>query len=500
MRWQRKVEIANSPDTSHTLIKGNHQAETDTTPSEHQRQRAIDNDDEADRLPFSSEIDYATNYDPLTGLPNQSIFFDRTKQVVARGQRYNQLAAVLMVDVGMLSQVNTALGRLAGDKLLVEIANRLHTTFRKHDGVTRITVSRFTGNEFAILLNDLNCKEMVIWLVKRLQDNLAEPIDIDGNSLYLTSQVGISLYPSDANSVDELINAAISAKKYCKQQHIETHYQFFDQYLQELSVKHLNLDKELRQAIENEEWQLYLQPRFDLHSKNIVGAEALIRWQHPSKGILLASDFMEFAEQRGLVVAINEWLLKAACQQLRVWAQLGFVEGIISINVSAAQIRKNDFVAKILEMLDDEGVSPHQLELEITETTLMSNLKSAQPSLKALCSQGVHLAVYNFSTGYTSLKDLNHLPINTLKINQAFIEEIVSNNNDKQLINGLITLAHSMKMSVVAVSIDNQATIELLSESGCDQVQSAILSPSLSTQELKLLLEENTPHIKLAEL
>jgi diguanylate cyclase (GGDEF)-like protein len=433
---------------------------------------------------FSAELEYTKHYDAITGLPNHILFYDRIGQVIERGYRYDQLAAILVIDIGMLSQINTTLGRKAGDQLLLEIAERLKVTFRKYDGVSRLTVSRFGGDEFAVLLTDLATKEAVTWIVNRLQESLAKPVNIEDNNIFLASNVGISLYPSDANNVDDLINNAMIAKKFSKQLDSGTHYQFFDDHMQKLSLKHVNLDKELRRAIKNEEWELLYQPKIDVKTLGIIGVEALIRWKHPTRGLLSPFEFIEFAEQRGLILEIGDWVIKAACLQLKAWAALGLNDITIAINISAVQLRQEDFVSKVLHALDTTGVPPRQLELEVTESTLMNNIKTALASLQRLHSRGITIAIDDFGTGYSSLSYLKNLPIDTLKIDRAFIKDICSDEKDKQIVTALINMAHSMGMVVVAEGVEEQNQFDLLAALSCDEIQGYLISKPKPANEL----------------
>lgn len=438
---------------------------------------------------FSAELEYSKNYDALTGLPNQSLFYDRISQVIERGNRGGQLAAVLIIDIGMFNQVNTTLGRNAGDKVLTETSERLKTKLRKYDAISRMTISRFGGDEFAVLLTDLATKEAVTWVVNRLQETLAEPVDIAGNNIFIASHIGISLYPSDGSSVDDLINNAMTAKNYSKQLDSETHYQFFDEHMQELSIKQINLDKELRDSILYENWALLYQPKIGIKSNSIQGVEALIRWKHPSRGLLSPNEFIEFAEQRGLIVPIGDWVIRTACLQLQEWMSLG-VDCKISVNVSAMQLRQEDFVSKIFRILTSYGVPPRQLELEVTESTLMNNFDVALTSLKRLSSRGFSIAIDDFGTGYSSLSYLKNLPINTLKIDRTFIKDICKDENDKKIVQALISMAHSLGMTVVAEGVENQDQFELLAEYSCDQIQGYLISKPIPSNEMTEMLSK----------
>lgn len=442
---------------------------------------------------ISAELDYSKHYDPLTGLPNQILFYDRVAQVIERGQRYGHIAAMLVIDIGMFGMINATLGRASGDALLKAIAKRLNDNFRKSDDITRLTLSRIGGDVFAVLVPELANQEAVTWMVNRLMDSLAETIDIEGNSIYLTGHVGISLYPSDANSVDELINNAMTAKKFCKQIKTEAGFQFFDNHMQELSIKHLNLDKELRRGIQNEEWELFYQPKMNISTGVIVGAEALIRWRHPSKGLLSPFEFIDFAEQRGLIVAIGEWVIKTACAQIKIWEGMGFQDCKIAVNLSAVQLKQEDFVERVFSIITESGIAPRRLELEVTETTLMNNFQSALTALKRLNSRGITIAIDDFGTGYSSLSYLKNLPINNLKIDRAFIKDLERDDNDKEIVKMLINMAHSMSMIVIAEGVEEQGQLDILKEYGCDEMQGYWLSKPISQKEITQLFVQQGP-------
>lgn len=499
--WHPKSEVVNEVDIQNGVTEENRQLsnvavaeQIETDSMLNLKLRVLELESIASK--FSAELEYTRHYDVITGLPNEVLFYDRVSQVIERGNRYNQLAAILVIDIGMLSQTNTSLGRNAGDKLLLEIAERLKANFRKYDGISRLTVSRFGGDEFAVLLTDLDTKEAITWIVNRLLDSLSSPVDIDGNNVYAASHVGISLYPSDASSVDDLINKAMIAKKYSKERHSEMNYQFFDEHMQQLSIKNVNLDKEIRLAIQNEEWVLLYQPKLDVKTKSIIGVEALIRWQHPTRGLLSPFEFINFAEQRGMIVEIGDWVIKTACRQIKEWAKLGYTDCSIAVNLSAVQIRQDDFVAKIFKILAETSIPPRLLELEVTESTLINNLDVALASLKRLNSRGIVIAIDDFGTGYSSLAYLKNLPINTLKIDRIFIKDICNDDNDKQIVKALISMAHSMGMIVVAEGVEEANQYNLLVQLACDEIQGYLLSKPISANELTDMLGKSH-HLKI---
>lgn len=444
---------------------------------------------------FSSELEYSKSYDGLTGLPNQMLFYDRIHQAIERGTRHDQLAAVLIIDIEMFSQVNASLGRAGGDELLKQVAYRLNSIVRKSDGVSRLSVSRFAGDEFAVLFTDLSEKDQVTWAVKRILDVINQPVEVEGNTVYLNSHVGVSIYPTDADSVESLLNNAMSAKQYSKKHKSELGYQFYGHHVQELSVRHLQLEVELHQAVTNEKWVLLYQPKMDLAQQKIVGAEALIRWNHPQRGIVSPYEFIEFAERRGLIVPIGDWVIRAACKQLRAWLDLGLHECKVAINLSSVQLVQSDIVQRILSSLDEYKVPPRMLELEITETILMENVRQAIESLERLHARGITVAIDDFGTGYSSLSYLKTLPIDSLKIDRGFISDICSDENDQKIVQTLITMAHSMGMKVVAEGIEDHAQLELLGEYGIDEIQGYLLSKPVDAQALEAILRNPLPQL-----
>ena len=440
---------------------------------------------------FSSELEYNKSYDDLTGLPNQALFYDRIHQGIERGCRHDELSAVLIIDIEMFSQINASLGRASGDKLLKEVAERLNSIVRKSDGVARLSVSRVAGDEFAVLFNDLPKKEEVTWAVKRLMDVVNQPVDIDGNTIHLKCHVGISLYPIDADSVDALLNNAMSAKQYSKKHKSEFGYQFFDHHVQELSVKHMHLEADLYRAIETEEWTLLYQPKLDVAQREVIGVEALVRWNHPQRGLLSPVEFIEFAEQRGLIVKIGDWVIREACRQLRSWMDGGIHDCKIAINISSVQLIQSDIVHQILGYLEEFQVPPRLFEIEITETILMENVSKAIDSLERLHARGISIAIDDFGTGYSSLSYLKTLPIDSLKIDRGFVHDICIDGNDQKIVQTLISMAHSMGMKVVAEGVETREQFDLLSKYEVNEIQGNLLSKPATADEIEALMQSS---------
>lgn len=447
---------------------------------------------------FSSELEYTKSYDRLTGLPNQLLFYDRIHQAIERGCRHDQLAAVLIIDIELFSQVNASLGRSGGDEVLKQVAYRLNSIVRKSDGVSRLSVSRFAGDEFAVLLTDLPEKEQVTWAVKRVLDVINQPVEIEGNTVYLTSHVGVSLYPTDADTVEGLLNNAMSAKLYSKKHKSEYGYQFFDNHVQDLSVKHLQLEADLHQAIKNEEWMLQYQPKLDIGTQKIVGVEALIRWNHPVRGLVSPYEFIEFAEQRGLIVQIGDWVIDEVCRQQRNWLDRGIRDCRIAINLSSVQLMQTDIVQRILSRLEAFDLPPRLFEIEVTETILMKDVTQAIKSLERLHARGISIAIDDFGTGYSSLSYLKTLPIDTLKIDRGFIRDICTDESDQKIVQTLITMAHSMGMRVVGEGVEDRAQFELLGSYAVDEIQGYLLSKPVDPEALEEVLRNPQQQLDFA--
>ena len=293
-----------------------------------------------------------------------------------------------------------------------------------------------------------------------------------------------------------MLNHAMSAKQYSKNHKSEAGYQYFDHHVQELSVKHVQLEVDLRKAIENEEWTLLYQPKLDMKEHKIIGVEALIRWNHPERGVISPYEFIEFAEQRGLIGQIGDWVIRQACQQLRSWIDLGFQDCKIAVNISSKQLVQADIVQKIFESLEQYKVPPRLLEIEITETILMENVQRAIESLERLNARGISIAIDDFGTGYSSLSYLKTLPIDSLKIDRGFIKDICTDENDQKIVQTLISMAHSMDMKVVAEGVEDQAQLDLLGEYAVDEIQGYLLSKPVDAESIEVMIRNPQPHLE----
>ena len=467
------------------------------------------NDGEVDRLQvrikqlesiasqYSEELKYKSSYDSLTGLPNELLFYDRVKQAIARAQRYNQSIAVLTLDIDLFKRVNNAFGRGAGDSLLKELADRLMTILRESDGVTvfgddskDLTLSRLGADEFGVLLTDLKDMQPVTWIVRRIFESLLQPIVIDDQEVVVTCNIGISLYPEDGITPEVLMNHAGAARQYAKQLTGQNSYQMFDAQMHQMSLTQMQVETELRRAIENEEFVLYYQPKLDMATSTVNGAEALIRWDHPKKGLLSPYEFIDVAEQSGLIVNIGEWVIKQACLQVKAWMNLSDKDFRVAVNLSTVQLRQKGFSERIVEIVEAAGILPSQLELEITETVIMDNLETAVDTLGRLHKKGFWISIDDFGTGYSSLNYLKHLPLDTLKIDRSFLQDIMTDSYDKTIVKTIIAMAHSMELKVTAEGVETQEQLGLLRQYECDEIQGYLFSRPMTASDVTEILRE----------
>lgn len=444
---------------------------------------------------FSQELQYSQNYDSLTNLPNQALFYDRIDQAIIRGHRYDYLAGVVTIDVSLFNEINSSIGRASGDILLKELADRLIGVLRKTDGLTllshtfnEVTVSRFGADEFGILLTDLKSKDSATWIIERILDIFSLPFEVNSQKIYITCNLGVSLFPVDADGPEELIRQSLAAKQHAKQMPGKNNFQYYDAQMQTFSKQQMQLEIEIRRAIKNEEWRLFYQPKVDIASGKIKGVEALIRWNHPEQGILSPYHFIEFAEKRGFIEEIGSWVLKTACAQAKEWLSLGIEDVKVAINLAPDQLRHKYLAKQILAMLDEFELPPRHIELEVTETSLMYDLNAALDILNRLHCRGITITIDDFGTGYSSLSYLKNLPIDTLKIDRSFIIDIVTDDYDKNIVKTIISMAHGMDLLVVAEGVETQEQYDLLQTMSCDVIQGYLFSKPLPASEVTKLL------------
>ena len=419
-----------------------------------------------ERKRYQVQLEHQANYDALTGLPNRNLLHDRLRQSVY-AQRLPRSIAVVFIDLDHFKFVNDSLGHSIGDRLLKSMADRLRTVLREGD-----TVARLGGDEFVLILNDQSNEEVIFRAMQRITSNLAEPMEIDGKELVVTCSAGISLYPQDGPDVDTLLKNA-DAAMYRAKEHGRNNFQFYTSEMNERVNERLALENAMRRAIERKEFCLHYQQRVDLKSGAIVGAEALVRWMHPEWGLVRPVRFIPLAEETGLIVQIGETVLRDACRQARAWLDQGLKPGVISVNLSARQFRQEGLVRLVANVLEETGLDPRFLEMELTESTVMHNVDAAIATLQGLKSLGLSLSVDDFGTGYSSLAYLKNLPIDKLKIDRSFVRDIGTgaDTEDGVLAQAIISLGHNLHLHVCAEGVETDAQVRFLKRYKCDEVQ-----------------------------
>ena len=436
-----------------------------------------------ERKRYQVQLERQANYDALTSLPNRNLLHDRLRQAV-QSQRTPRNIAVVFMDLDHFKFVNDSLGHSVGDKLLKAMGERLRAVLREGD-----TVGRVGGDEFVLILNDQSNEEVIFRAMQRITAKVAEPLTIDGKELYVTASAGISLYPQDGRDVDTLLKNA-DAAMYRAKEHGRSNFQFYTSEMNERVNDRLALEHALRRALDRKEFTLHYQQKVDLRSGEIIGAEALVRWLHPEWGLVRPARFIPIAEETGLIVQLGEWAIHEACRQARAWLAAGLRPGVVSVNLSARQFRAEGLVRSVSRILQETGLDPASLEMELTESMVMHNVESAIATLQGLKSLGVGLSVDDFGTGYSSLSYLKNLPIDVLKIDRSFVRDIGTGAEaeDGILAAAIVSLGHALHLQVIAEGVETDAQLHFLKRHGCDQVQGFLYGEPVPADEFAELL------------
>ncbi len=439
---------------------------------------------ELQRARSEKTIEFMAFYDPLTGLANKRLFQDRVKQTFAWARRNHRFPAVLFLDLDRFRCINDTLGHTAGDALLQEVARRLQKTLRKDD-----TVARHGGDEFLILLPNIRQAEDAGFVAGKIIESFQAPFQVDGFELHLAASIGIAIYPLDGEDCDALLKNADSALHRAKEMG-RNNYQFYLTEMNESALQRLGLEGQLRKALERDELCLYFQPQYDLDGRRMVGLEALLRWRHPERGLVPPDEFIPLAEETGLILAMGEWVLREACTRAQAWQAAGLAPMRVAVNISARQFHQYDLVRLVRLVLEETGLEPHFLELEITESLIMQDAEGAVHKLSQLRDLGVQIAIDDFGTGYSSLSYLKKFPIQTLKIDRTFVQDLSRNPDDSAIVDAVIALAHSMGMEVVAEGVETEEQMRLLHDKSCNRVQGYLLqAPVPSDAVARILLQ-----------
>ncbi|CAN1211934.1 Diguanylate cyclase/phosphodiesterase with PAS/PAC sensor(S) [Tumidithrix helvetica PCC 7403] len=427
-------------------------------------------------------IQYQASHDSLTGLPNRKYMNDFLTLALAQAERTAERIAVVFFDLDRFKLINDSLGHSTGDQLLKSVCDRLKHYLPQGD-----LLARWGGDEFILVLRHITSPEQALKVAQKVTKILEPPFECDGHELHISTSMGISLYPFDGKDVDTLMKNADVAMYRAKDSG-RNNCQLYKSIMHENTFKRLSMENRLCKAIENDELLVYYQPQVNLELGKVVGVEALMRWQHPTLGLLPPNQFIPLAEETGLIVSIGYWLLKHACAQSQAWQLAGIPPLRLGINLSLRQFRQKDFIEKLSQTLEETGFDPNFLDLELTESIVMENVDESITRLRKLRDMGISLSIDDFGTGYSSLSYLKSLPINVLKIDQSFVRDITENLYDQAIAISIITLAHKLKLNVIAEGIETKEQMELLRSFGCHEMQGYLFNRPIPSDELMELL------------
>ncbi len=438
------------------------------------------------------KVIYAAQHDMLTGLPNRTFLSDRITQAIALARRRHKKLGALFLDLDGFKHINDSLGHPIGDKLLRSVAKRLTDCVRGTD-----TVSRQGGDEFVVLLSEMEQAEDAAITARRMLQAVAKAHSIEGHDLHITTSIGISAYPDDGLDAETLIKNADTAM-YQAKEHGRQSYQFFKPAMNVRAVERQSIEESLRRALERHEFSLHYQPKVNLRTGEITGAEALLRWTHPTRGSVPPGKFITVAEDCGLILQIGHWVLYEACRQTRAWLEAGLALGTMAVNISAMEFRDDNFLAGVFSILKETGLDPGSLELELTESVLMKRAECTESVLKTLRARGVQLAVDDFGTGYSSLSYLRKFPLDNLKIDQSFVRQITTSPDETTIVTAIISMGRSLKLRVVAEGVETPEELAFLQAHRCDEAQGYYFSRPVPAEEFARLLENGIPEHVMA--
>jgi diguanylate cyclase (GGDEF)-like protein/PAS domain S-box-containing protein len=424
-------------------------------------------------------------YDSLTNLPNRTLFEELLAQAVQNSQFHDEPLVLLCIDLHRFKDINDTLGYKAGDELLIQVSKRIRSCVRETD-----TVSRLYGDEFMVLLSEIKLKESIGHLARHLLHVLQQPFHLAGEEVFIDACIGISVYPEDGEDAEHLVRNANTAMNYA-QKRGKGNYQYFRAHMNGNLQHRVTVERELRHALEREEFILFYQPKCTLSTGRIAGVEALMRWRHPTKGIISPAEFIPVAEEGSLILALGEWGLREACRQVKVWREQGLGVLPMAVNLSSKQFQDKQLLRLVIEALDENKMEPEALELEITESVLMEYPDVAVQLLKDIRGMGVRIAIDDFGTGYSSLAYLKSFPVNTLKIDQAFITDIVRDNNDGAIVGSILSMAKNLNLKVIAEGVETKGQMELLRKMGCEEIQGYYFSKPLPPEGIAELLRKS---------
>ncbi len=430
---------------------------------------------------MDEEIKHLAYHDALTGLPNRRLFTSLLTHELAQAHRRDKKMAIFFLDLDRFKDINDTMGHETGDELLKEVAVRLKSTVRECD-----TIARIGGDEFNIILADIDHVEVIADIARKIVECFRKTFMIAKHEFHMSTSIGISIYPDDSEEINTLLSYADIAMYHAKKEG-RNNYQFYDAEINVRTIERMRMNNLLMHTVERGELAVHYQPQIDIKTKDIVGAEALVRWNHPEMGLLDAAQFIPLAEETGFVASIDEWVLRTVCKQVKLWQDAG-LPACVTVNLSARQLQSPQLVYKISQIFDETGVLPDCLSLEITESVAMHNIERTAERLKELSEMGISIYIDDFGTGYSSLNYLKRLPVECLKIDKSFIRDIAGDPDDRTIISAVTAMAHKMRLRVIAEGVETQEQFSFLRFAGCDEVQGFLFSRPMPAENFSELI------------
>lgn len=437
-----------------------------------------------ERKQAEERVNRLANFDLLTNLPNRILFRDRLELAISRAPRHKRAVGILLLYIDRFEVVNEMLGHVMGDLLLKAVSKRLAATVREGD-----TVARLGDDMFGLILDDLAQAADSFRISQKILDTLSKPFELNAQEIFASASIGIAISPHDGDDVDLLMKHADTAMRRAKEQG-GNNYQLYSPAMNQHATKRLALESSLHHALEREEFLLYYQPKVDLATGQIVGMEALVRWKSPELGMVSPAEFIPLAEETGLIVPMGEWILRTACAQNKRWQQKGLPMIRVGVNLSVRQLQRQNLIGTIAHVLNETGLDPNYLELELTESIIMRSNESTMAELRELHLGGIEISIDDFGTGYSSLSYLKRLPIHTLKIDRSFVQDVTTDPDDAAIVAAIITMAHTLKLKVVAEAVETVEQLAFLRSLKCDRMQGYLFSKPLPAAEVTRLLAE----------
>ncbi|MFD2097463.1 EAL domain-containing protein [Corallincola platygyrae] len=452
-----------------------------------------------ERLKSNEEkLRYLAYYDELTDLPNRQMFNEYLARGISQAKRDKKKAALLFIDLDQFKRFNDTLGHAFGDKLLTKVSDQLKNTLRPNDYVSRnhgvsatneeLELARLGGDEFTICLTDVSHNADIARVANRVIESVSQPMLVDNYEVMVTPSIGIAVYPDDGEEIETLLKNADTAM-YSAKDAGRGCFQFYSNEMNAKALQRLRMENELRKAIENQELRVLYQPKVDVEKREFIGVEALVRWENPERGMVSPAEFIPLAEESGLIIDIDHWVLKTACAQAVEWQQTLGIEIPVAVNVSALNFKQDDLVEQIQKALSMTGLPPSQLELEMTESVVMRDVEENTVRLNKLKAMGASISVDDFGTGYSSLSYLKRLPIDQVKIDRSFVRDIEESAEDRAIVNAIIAMATSLKLDVLAEGVETDEQTRLLKQAGCQRLQGFLYARPMPAEEAAALLK-----------